>query len=100
VCGRNALADVVEDCALSAGRLVKRLPHVRCASCGERFFNVTAITTIEADGTSLCPKTPRVIEDPFPASYEPKNPITRSSEVFPNGKTSLTYVQIGLTILP
>jgi hypothetical protein len=38
----------VEDCALSAGRLVKRLPHARCASCGERFFDVTAITTIEA----------------------------------------------------
>lgn len=26
VCGRKALAHVVEDCALSAGRLVKRLP--------------------------------------------------------------------------
>lgn len=47
-CGRKALAHVVEDCALSAGRLVQRLPHVRCASCGERFFDVTAITTIEA----------------------------------------------------
>ncbi len=50
VCGRKALAHVVEDCALSAGRLVKRLPHVRCASCGERFFDITAMTTMEASG--------------------------------------------------
>jgi len=34
------LTDVVEDCELSAGRLVKQLRHTRCKSCGERFFDV------------------------------------------------------------
>lgn len=47
-CGRRALTDVVEDCELSAGRLVKRLRHTRCKSCGERFFDVAAMTAIEA----------------------------------------------------
>lgn len=47
VCGRRALADVVEDCELSGGRRVKRLRHVRCRSCGERFFDVAAMTRIE-----------------------------------------------------
>jgi ribosomal protein L37E len=47
-CGRRALADVVEDCELSGGRLVRKLRHTRCRSCGERFFDVAAITTIEA----------------------------------------------------
>jgi C4-type Zn-finger protein len=48
VCGRKALADVVEDCELSGGRLVKQLRHTRCKSCGERFFEVAAMTAIEA----------------------------------------------------
>ena len=48
VCGRRTLADVVEDCELSGGRLVKRLQHTRCKSCGERFFDVAAMTAIEA----------------------------------------------------
>ena len=48
MCGRRTLANVVEDCVLSAGRLVKRLPHVRCSSCGERFFDVAAMAMIEA----------------------------------------------------
>jgi len=48
LCGRRALADVVEDCALSGGRLVRRLRHVRCTSCGERYFDVAAMATIEA----------------------------------------------------
>ena len=47
-CGRRALADVVEDCELSAGRLVKQLRHTRCKSCGERFFDVAAMAAIEA----------------------------------------------------
>ena len=48
VCGRRALADVMEDCELSGGRLVKQLRHTRCKSCGERFFDVTAMAAIEA----------------------------------------------------
>ncbi len=48
VCGRRALADVVEDCELSGGWLVKRLRHTRCKSCGERFFDVAAMTANEA----------------------------------------------------
>ena len=48
VCGRRALADVVEDCELSGGRLVKQLKHTRCKSCGERFFDVAAMAAIEA----------------------------------------------------
>jgi ribosomal protein L37E len=48
LCGRRTLAEVVEDCALSGGRLVKRLRHTRCKSCGERFFDVAAMRTIEA----------------------------------------------------
>lgn len=48
VCGRRALADVVEDCELSGGRLVRRLRHIRCKSCGERFFDIAAMTAIEA----------------------------------------------------
>ena len=42
------MAEVVEDCELSAGRLVKQLRHIRCRSCGERFFDVAAMTVIEA----------------------------------------------------
>ena len=42
------MADVVEDCELSGGRLVKQLRHTRCKSCGERFFDVAAMATIEA----------------------------------------------------
>lgn len=48
VCGRMSLADVVEDCDLSGGRLIKQLRHTRCTSCGERFFDVAAMTIIEA----------------------------------------------------
>jgi C4-type Zn-finger protein len=48
VCGRRTLTDVVEDCELSAGRLVKQLRHTRCKSCGERFFDVAAMAAIEA----------------------------------------------------
>ena len=48
LCGRRALAEVVEDCELSGGRLVKRLRHTRCKSCGERFFDVSAMAAIEA----------------------------------------------------
>jgi YgiT-type zinc finger domain-containing protein len=48
VCGRRTLADVVEDCELSGGRLIKQLRHTRCRSCGERFFDVAAISAIEA----------------------------------------------------
>ena len=47
VCGRRTLADVAEDCELSGGRFVKRLRHTRCKSCGERFFDVAAMTAIE-----------------------------------------------------
>ena len=47
-CGRRTLTEVVEDCALSGGRLVKQLRHTRCKSCGERFFDVAAMTSIEA----------------------------------------------------
>ncbi len=43
-----SLADVVEDCDLSGGRLIKQLRHTRCTSCGERFFDVAAMTIIEA----------------------------------------------------
>lgn len=50
VCGRSALVDVVEDCALSGGRLVRGLRHIRCKSCGERYFDVAAMATIEAAG--------------------------------------------------
>ncbi len=50
VCGRRSLTDVVEDCELSGGRLVKRLRHTRCRSCGERFFDVVAMRAIEAAG--------------------------------------------------
>lgn len=48
LCGRRSLADVVEDCDLSGRRVVKRLRHTRCRSCGERFFDVAAMTAIEA----------------------------------------------------
>jgi len=48
VCGRRALADVVEDCELPGGRFIKHLRHTRCTSCGERFFDVAAMTAIEA----------------------------------------------------
>jgi len=48
VCGRRTLADVVEDCDLSGGRMVKQLRHTRCKSCGERFFDVAAMTAIGA----------------------------------------------------
>jgi len=47
-CGRRTLTEVVEDCALSGGRLVKQVRHTRCKSCGERFFDVAAMTSIEA----------------------------------------------------
>jgi len=47
-CGRRALTDVVEDCELSGGRLVKKLKHTRCRACGERFFDVAAMAAIEA----------------------------------------------------
>jgi ribosomal protein L37E len=47
-CGRRTLADVVEDCELSGGRLVKKLSHTRCRSCGERFFDVAAMSAIGA----------------------------------------------------
>ena len=47
MCGRRGLIDVVEDCELSGGRLVKRLRHTRCRFCGERFFDVAAMTVIE-----------------------------------------------------
>ena len=47
-CGRRSLTEVVEDCALSGGRLVKQLRHTRCKTCGERFFDVAAMTSIEA----------------------------------------------------
>lgn len=47
-CGRTTLTEVVEDCALSGGRLVKQLRHTRCKSCGERFFDVAAMAAIEA----------------------------------------------------
>jgi YgiT-type zinc finger domain-containing protein len=48
LCGRRTLEEVVEDCELSGGRLIKRLPHTRCKSCGERFFDVAAMRAIEA----------------------------------------------------
>lgn len=48
LCGRRSLAEVVEDCELSGGRLLRRLRHTRCKSCGERFFDVAAMATIEA----------------------------------------------------
>lgn len=48
LCGRRSLADVVEDCELSGRRVVKDLRHTRCKSCGERFFDVTAMTVIES----------------------------------------------------
>ena len=48
LCGRRTLEDVVEDCELSGGRLIKRLRHTRCKSCGERFFDVAAMRAIEA----------------------------------------------------
>lgn len=47
ICGRRGLVDVVADCELSGGRLVKRLPHTRCEFCGERFFDVAAMGAIE-----------------------------------------------------
>ncbi len=47
-CGRRTLTEVVEDAALSGGRLVKQLRHTRCKSCGERFFDVAAMAAIEA----------------------------------------------------
>ena len=47
MCGRTAVVDVVEDYALSGGRIVKRLRHTRCRSCGERFFDVAAMAAIE-----------------------------------------------------
>jgi C4-type Zn-finger protein len=56
ICGRGALADVVEDCELSGGRSVKQLQHSRCKSCGERFFDVAAMTAIE---TARKPSTHR-----------------------------------------
>jgi transcriptional regulator NrdR family protein len=48
ICGRRSLVDVVEDCELSGGRLLRRLRHTRCTSCGERFFDVAAMAAIEA----------------------------------------------------
>jgi YgiT-type zinc finger domain-containing protein len=48
LCGRRMLAEVVEDCELSGGRLVRRLRHTRCKSCGERFFDVAAMRAIAA----------------------------------------------------
>ena len=48
LCGRRTLEQVVENCELSGGRLIKRLRHTRCKSCGERFFDVAAMRAIEA----------------------------------------------------
>jgi C4-type Zn-finger protein len=48
MCGQRTLTEVVEDCKLSGGRLVEQLRHTRCKSCGERFFDVAAMTSIEA----------------------------------------------------
>lgn len=48
ICGRKALVEVVEDRELSGGRLVKQLRHTRCKSCGEGFFDVTAMPAIQA----------------------------------------------------
>jgi transcriptional regulator NrdR family protein len=48
ICGRQSLVEVVEDCELSGGRLLRRLRHTRCKSCGERFFDVAAMAAIEA----------------------------------------------------
>jgi YgiT-type zinc finger domain-containing protein len=48
VCGRRTLEEVVEDCELSEGRIVRRLRHTRCKACGERFFDVAAMRAIEA----------------------------------------------------
>jgi ribosomal protein L37E len=49
-CGSKSLVAVMEDCALSGGRLVKGLRHIRCKSCGERYFDVAAMAMIEAAG--------------------------------------------------
>jgi YgiT-type zinc finger domain-containing protein len=48
LCGRRTLREVVEDCELSAGRVVRHLRHTRCRACGERFFDVAAMRAIEA----------------------------------------------------
>ncbi len=39
---------MVKDCELSGGRVVKQLRHTRCKSCGERFFDVAAMITMES----------------------------------------------------
>jgi len=48
MCRRRTLVDVVEDCKLSSGRLVKGLRHTGCKPCRERLFDVAAMTAIEA----------------------------------------------------
>ena len=56
MCGRRALVDVVADCKLSSGRIVKQLPHTRCEICGERFFDVAAMAAIEKAARPLSRK--------------------------------------------
>lgn len=49
LCGAVAMARVVEGCTLSDGFVVKKLGHLKCGRCGERFFDDEAMRRIQEE---------------------------------------------------
>lgn len=48
-CGVEQLVEVVEDCRLEDGLTVKRLRHLKCLSCGARYFDDEAMHRIQTE---------------------------------------------------
>lgn len=47
-CGAVEMIHVVENCRLDDGLVVKRLRHLKCRSCGARFFDDDAMHRIQS----------------------------------------------------
>ena len=47
-CGKVQMRRVVENCRLEDGCVVKRLSHLKCGSCGARFFDDEAMHRIQS----------------------------------------------------
>jgi len=46
-CGKIEMVQVVENCKLHEGTIVRRLQHYKCSACGARFFDDDAMHRIQ-----------------------------------------------------
>ncbi len=47
-CGELQMGHVTETCKMADGFVVENLSHLKCRSCGARFFDDTAMHVIES----------------------------------------------------